>query len=69
MIVTLIILAVLILIIAGSTLEAVRDVEIRTRGLGDSFVRIELELEEIKKTVEEIRKKHNISIDLIQQEH
>lgn len=57
MMLTLIVLAVLILIVAGVTLEAARDVEIRTRGLGDSFVRIELGLEEIKKMVEEIRGK------------
>ncbi len=57
MILMLIVLAVLILIVAGSTLEAARDVEIRTRGIGDSFVTIELELEEIKKMVEEIREK------------
>ncbi len=57
MIVALIILVVLILIVTGSTLEAARDVEIRTRGLGDSFVRIELELEEVKKMVEEISEK------------
>ena len=57
MILTLIVLAVLILIVAGATLEAARDVEIRTRDFGDSFVRIELEIEEIKKMVEEIREK------------
>lgn len=57
MILTLIVLAVLILIVAGVTLEAARNVEIRTRGIGDSFVRIELELEEIKKMVKEIREK------------
>lgn len=56
MIVILIVLAVLILIVAGATLEAVRDVEIRTRGFEDSFARIELEIEEIKKIVEEIKR-------------
>ena len=57
MILALIVLAILILIVAGSTLEVARDIEIRTRGDGDSFVRIELELESIKKMVEEIREK------------
>lgn len=57
MMLMLIVLAVLILIVAAVTLEAARDVEIRTRYTGDSFVRIELELGEIKKIVEELKEK------------